>query len=228
MPLISCHTIQALPSLLFRSNHSFVKDEPQSGLLRFVNFEFPEWESFRFGSTFFLFPRQNEKVLRPCFFESYVTNFADEKISAAHHSVPQHHLYRSYFFICRKIFFSSLSVSFALFFVSPTRANILYMPVFPVFLMGDVFPFPHVLWVFLRKKLFERFGCKEKRSTFVTAKAIDDRLTEDEGVFPTSGSGGSLTGRTAKRLLYSKSGEKRRLILLIRKKVLLLHPLSAA
>lgn len=81
MPLISCHTIQALPSLLFRSNHSFVKDEPQSGLLRFVNFEFPEWESFRFGSTFFLFPRQNEKVLRPCFFESYVTNFAHEKIS---------------------------------------------------------------------------------------------------------------------------------------------------
>ncbi|KGL56848.1 hypothetical protein HQ50_00650 [Porphyromonas sp. COT-052 OH4946] len=82
------------------------------------------------------------------------------------------------------------------------------MPVFPVFLMGDVFPFPHVLWVFLRKKLFERFGCKEKRSTFVTAKAIHDRFTEDEGVFPTSGSGGSLTGRTAKRLLYSKSGEK--------------------
>ncbi|KGN83821.1 hypothetical protein HR08_10195 [Porphyromonas gulae] len=55
---------------------------------------------------------------------------------------------------------------------------------------------------------FERFGCKEKRSTFVTAKAIDDRLTEDEGVFPTSASGGSFTGRTAKRLLYSKSGEK--------------------
>ncbi|WP_161781161.1 hypothetical protein [Porphyromonas gulae] len=103
------------------------------------------------------------------------------------------------------------------------------MPVFSVFLMGDVFPFPLVLWVFLREKLFERFGCKEKRSTFVTAKAIHDRLTEDEGVFPTSGSGGSLTGRTAKRLLYSKSGEKkRRLILLIREKVLLLHPLSAA
>ncbi|WP_160224195.1 hypothetical protein [Porphyromonas gulae] len=82
------------------------------------------------------------------------------------------------------------------------------MPVFPVFLMGDVFPFPHVLWAFSRKKDFERFGCKEKRSTFVTAKAIDDRLTEDEGVFPTSASGGSFTGRTAKRLLYSKSGEK--------------------
>lgn len=80
-PNLMPHTIQALPSLLFRSNHSFVEDEPQSGLLRFVNFEFPEWESFRFGSTFFLFPRQNEKVLRPCFFESYVTNFADEKIS---------------------------------------------------------------------------------------------------------------------------------------------------
>ena len=63
--------------------------------------------------------------------------------------------------------------------------------------------------VFLSNRLrkdFERFVCKEKRRTFVTAKAIPARFGEE--LFRRARRC-SFPGRTAKRLLYSKSVEKR-------------------
>ena len=60
----------------------------------------------------------------------------------------------------------------------------------------------------------------------MTAKAIDDRLTEDEGVFPTSASGALLREGRQNASFIQNQAKKCRLILPIRKKVLLLHPLS--
>ncbi len=60
----------------------------------------------------------------------------------------------------------------------------------------------------------------------MTAKAIDDRLTEDEGVFPTSASGALLREGRQNASFIQNQAKKRRLILSVRKKVLLLHPLS--
>lgn len=88
--------------------------------------------------------------------------------------------FRSKNLFCAREKTSSHFFSFAVFLIVLTRANILYIrSLLSSFLGGS--PFLRGLFFLSNrlKKDFERFVCKEKRRTFVTAKAIAARLIEE-------------------------------------------------
>ena len=139
--------------------------------------------------------RRNEKILAPFFgdfglrFGRFSVRFSACAIGASvflpvsSPLCPLPFLTNCRFF-GQKIFFreektSSHFFSFAVFLIALTRANILYIrSLLSSFLGGSPF-LRGLFFVEPVEKDFERFVCKEKRRTFVTAKAIPARLIEE-------------------------------------------------